>query len=154
MSLATSHVGPGNLPLALGTSVSNTRKAAWIIAALALLTLAGIAASWVLRPPNRAVILNLSGAEIRQVSLTLTPLGSEAAPLVRSFSVIRAGESRTVAHAFNDFTSVLQFVDADGNARRHATPHIDLWTGEAWVFAIEPGGNVEENYYYPGVRPK
>jgi len=133
--------------------MSKTRKVSLLITVVALLALTGIAAHW-LRHPNQAVIVNLSGLDLQQVTLALTPLDTEAAPVVRSFQLIRAGESRTVAHAFNDFAARLQFIDADGTPRRHESPSIDLWRGEEWVFTIGPDGHVEETYRYHGRRPQ
>jgi len=132
--------------------MQSKRKAGLLVVALGTLGLAGFAAVRLARP-NRVVVVNRSGGDVRQVTLTLKPLdGSE--PIARSYGVIAAGESEQIAHAFNDSSAILEFLDGHGSPRRIETPYIDLWTGQGWSFTLRADGVVEQGFDDPSVAPR
>jgi hypothetical protein len=107
-------------------------------------------AAWLTVPANRFIIRNASGVDLDNVKLTIG-YGSDN----KSWTMPRlmAGSSETMIHEFNDLSAGLTF-EIDGAERRFDNGHIDLWTGEGWVFEIQPDGSVKEEYDIPDLPPR
>jgi hypothetical protein len=96
---------------------------------------------------NRALIRNSSGVQVRDVVLVLREYDGEWS-LQRRAATLNPGESITIRHGKNDLKAHLQYV-IRGREHEHTEKYIDLWTGEGWVFDIQPDGTVVSGYDSP-----
>src|SRR4029453_16517487 len=97
------------------------------------------------RRSNRIVIRNYSGVEVRNIRVVLAYPGSE--PFARSLASLRSGQAHVIHHHFNDSRASLEF-EWGTQSKSLEVPYIDLWTGEGWVFEIQPDGSVKQGYDY------
>jgi hypothetical protein len=94
---------------------------------------------------NRIVIRNYSDVEVRNIRIILAYTGS--APLTRSVASLPSGQAHVVHHHFHDSRASLEF-EWGTQSKSLEVPYIDLWTGEGWVFEIQPDGSVKQGYDY------
>ena len=98
--------------------------------------------------PNRAVVRNGSGRELRGIRLLLRDLDGRIF-LDKVVPRLGPGEAVMFRHDRNDSRAELRFT-LTGEERRHEEPYtIDLWRGEGWALEVKPDGSVRGYYDYP-----
>jgi len=91
--------------------------------------------------PNRAIIQNASGDELRDVRLVLSDFQGGVF-LDEQMPRLAPGESIRFRHNRNDLRAELSYT-LSGKEQKYEQPYIDLWRGEGYVFAVRPDGTVE-----------
>ena len=118
-----------------------------LLTLLVALTLAcvGFALLQLTLNPNSTEVRNSSGVPIDDVRLELsyTDYYTGHRFIERGVS-LQAGESTVLWHSMNDSFAELRFTLGETQHQHEA--YLDLWTGQRWLFDIQPDGTVKEGY--------
>jgi len=124
-----------------------TRKFVFV---LALTLLIGVAYFY-LRASNRAFVQNCCPSNLRDIELVLRDATTGAEFVRRRIACLHPGQSALLRHRHNDLRAALRF-NLAGHTYVYAQHYIDLWTGEGWIFAIQPDGRVLTGYESTGAH--
>jgi hypothetical protein len=132
------------------TGVGGLMKSRAFLWALALTVLGGgvVTLGMRLGHPNRLMIRNSSGASVVNVRLVLSRTNGDVY-FIREIPLLEPGELISYRHGLNDSSAEIRF-DIAGSSHSYREKVIDLWTGEGWVFDVQPDGHVRSWYDYPG----
>lgn len=127
------------------------RKLVILVSLAALAVVAGVSymyAPWPSRA-NRAIVRNDCSNELRDIELVLRDYTDGTEFARKQIARLRPGESVRLRHGRTDLIADLRFKLAD-RAYSYTQPHIDLWMGEGWIFAVQSDGRVLNGYDYEG----
>jgi hypothetical protein len=96
---------------------------------------------------NRLVVRNSSGVDVKDVTLSVQDLDGKW-HASKSATLLKPGASLVIRHSKNDTRAELAYT-INGTSRVYKQNYIDLWTGEEWLFDIQPDGSVQSGYDYP-----
>lgn len=93
---------------------------------------------------NRLIVRNSSGVDVKDVTLSVEDLGGKW-HASKSATLLKPGASLIIRHSKNDTTAKLAYT-INGTSRVYEQKYIDLWTGEGWLFDIQPDGSIRGTY--------
>jgi hypothetical protein len=100
--------------------------------------------------PDHTDVRNLSGQTVTCVVLRLQGHQTDWT-VIRKVASLKAGESISIRHSHKNTKAVVEFT-ISGKKVRYEEGYIDLWTGEGWVFGIQPDGTVTSGYADPAIH--
>ena len=92
---------------------------------------------------NKTIVRNSTGANITAVRLEMKEDDGEF--VSREAETLLPGESMVVRHDMNDFSVKLTYT-LSGVSKDYVRSYVDMWTGEAWLINVCPGGKVVSDY--------
>jgi hypothetical protein len=127
------------------------RRRVILAALIAVTLLAGAVVHVLLHSFNRATIQNNCSSDLHDIELVLRDATTGAEFVRRRIGCLHPGQSALLRHRHNDLRAALRF-NLAGHTYVYAQHYIDLWTGEGWIFAIQPDGRVLTGYESTGAH--
>jgi hypothetical protein len=93
---------------------------------------------------NSIVVVNESGQPLHNVTVDYEIYGQPEQFRVLEQKLLQPGEEMAHSHRYNDLTVTLSFT-LKGKEMHH-TQFVDLWTGETYVFRVQPDGTVTSKH--------